>query len=92
MGMTQMTWEDDDNNRRVALTAEYSVANDALTIEALTPTHVHFLCPTSGDVVRTIRVWTEAGRSLLAGAFRSSRQFEQLTLQLAEDCQLAAQV
>ena len=92
MGTTQMTWEDDDNNRRVALTAKYSVANDALTIEALTPTHVTFLCPTSGDVMRTIRVWTETGQALLTRAFRNSQQFEQLTMQLAEDCQLTARV
>lgn len=91
MGTVQMTWEDEENNRQVRLTAEYSVASDSLTIRSITPTQVSFLCPTSGDALRTVRVWTDKGRELLARAFRGSDQFDALLTELAEQAGLTAQ-
>ena len=58
----QATWEDEENNRRVELVVNHR--SDSTPV--VTPTRVTFLCPTTKAPLRSIGVWTEAGRRVLA--------------------------
>ncbi len=71
-------WEDEENNRQVAFAVEFVRRNDAVEIQSLTPKQVTFLCPQSNAPLRSIGVWTEKGRELLANQFRASEQIAQL--------------
>lgn len=67
-------WEDEENNRRVAFDVRVTRTNNAVEIQSLTPKQVTFLCPQSNAPLRSIGVWTEKGRELLANQFRASEQ------------------
>ena len=67
-------WEDEENNRQVAFAVQYKRTPDAVEIHSLTPKQVTFLCPQSNAPLRSIGVWTEKGRELLANQFRASGQ------------------
>jgi hypothetical protein len=71
-------WEDEENNRQVAFAVEFTRRNDAVEIQSLTPKQVTFLCPQSNAPLRSIGVWTEKGRQLLANQFRASEQIAQV--------------
>lgn len=71
-------WEDEENNRKVAFAVQYKRTNDAVEIHSLTPKQVTFLCPQSSKPLRSIGVWTEKGRELLADQFRASAHMVQL--------------
>jgi hypothetical protein len=71
-------WEDEENNRQVAFAVQFTRTNDAIEIQSLTPKHVTFLCPQSNAPLRSIGVWTEKGRQLLANQFRASESIAQL--------------
>jgi hypothetical protein len=71
-------WEDEENNRKVAFAVQYKRTADAVEIHSLTPKQVTFLCPQSNAPLRSIGVWTEKGRQLLANQFRASEQAAQL--------------
>jgi hypothetical protein len=71
-------WEDEENNRQVAFAVEFTRSNDAVEIQSLTPRKVTFLCPESNAPLRSIGVWTEKGRQLLANQFRASDSIAQL--------------
>jgi hypothetical protein len=71
-------WEDEENNRKVAFAVQYKRTNDAVEIHSLTPREVTFLCPHSNAPLRSIGVWTEKGRELLADQFRASAQMAEL--------------
>jgi hypothetical protein len=66
MNTCQTNWEDAENNRRVELVVNYRLDASRVQINDVTPTRVTFLCPTSGNPVRSIGVWTGGGRRLLA--------------------------
>jgi hypothetical protein len=71
-------WEDAANNRRVAFSAKFTRTADAVEIQDLTPKQVTFLCPESQGELRTIGVWTEKGRELLAHQLRTSGHLTEL--------------
>ena len=71
-------WEDEENNRKVAFAVQVKRTSDAVEIHSLTPKQVTFLCPQSNAPLRSIGVWTETGRELLANQFRASEQMAQL--------------
>ena len=75
-------WEDKDNNRRVAYSVGYTRAAGAVEIKALTPKQVTFICPESKDELRSIGVWTEKGRELLAHQLRTSGHLTELERQI----------
>jgi hypothetical protein len=75
-------WEDEDNNRRVAFSAAFTRQAGAIEIKALTPKQVTFLCPDSGSELRSIGVWTDKGRELLAHQLRTSGHLTQLERQI----------
>lgn len=75
-------WEDGENNRRVAFSVGYTRETSGVEIKALTPKQVTFLCPASGSELRSIGVWTEKGRELLAHQLRTSGHLTELERQI----------
>lgn len=71
-------WDDALNNRRVAFSAHLKRSGDAVEIQAITPKQVTFLCPKSRSELRTIGVWTEKGREMLAHQLRTSGHLTEL--------------
>lgn len=61
MGNLVSTWDDTDNNRRVELAIVYKLEGGHVELVKVTPIKVTFV-----DAKRSIRVWTERGRQLLA--------------------------
>ena len=84
MGIANVTWEDEENNRHVEFSIAYAVENAELKIREITPQSVAFLCSQKANRVRSIGVHTSAGRQLLARQFAESGQFAALTRQLSQ--------
>jgi len=72
----QACWEDDENNRRVAVSMNYHLSGDQIEITQVTPTQVTFFCSKTGQPNRTIGVRTETGRRVLRRAFEAARQLD----------------
>ncbi len=83
MKSCQATWEDEENNRRVELVVNYRLDNQRVEINDVTPTRVNFLCPTSGNTLRSIGVWTNGGRRVLARQIAASRRLDTLPHEIA---------
>ena len=64
---TIAVWEDEEINRKVSLAVDYEVGPAGITIQGVTPQQVEF-----PGQQRTIRVWTDAGRRILAEQFANS--------------------
>ena len=75
-------WEDEENNRRVAFSVGYTREAGAVELKAVTPKQVTFLCPESKNALRTISVWTDKGRELLAHQLRTSGHLTELERQI----------
>jgi hypothetical protein len=84
MGIANVTWEDEENNRKVAFSVAYAVENQKLTIREITPRSVDFLCNKTLSTVRTIGVHTSTGRKLLAKQFQQSPQFKKVAGQISD--------
>lgn len=74
----EANWEDEENNRKVSVAVEYTHDNDGLEIKSLTPKQVTFLCPESNNPLRSIGVWTDKGRELLAKQLHAAGYLPQL--------------
>ncbi len=72
MNSCQSVWEDDEANRKVELLVDYSQDESGVTINEITPTKVTFVDSATKAHVRSIGVWTKAGRSLLVKQFRAA--------------------
>ena len=66
MQKIEANWEDGENNRQVAVAVEFTRKEDTVEIQSLIPKQVTFLCPESNNPLRSVGVWTEKGRELLA--------------------------
>ena len=84
MNSCQATWEDAENSRRVDLVVSYQVDATRVEISNVTPTRVNFLCPTSGNVTRSIGVWTNGGRRVLGRQLKASGRLSSLKQEIAE--------
>jgi hypothetical protein len=82
MKTVESHWEDEENNRRVAYSVGYTHEAGAIQVKAVTPKHVTFLCPEKKTELRTINVWTEKGRELLAHQLRTSGHLTELERQI----------
>lgn len=78
MNSTQLTWEDDDNNRQVRFQVQFTTGNSEIEIAEIVPTEVEF---TDG---RKIGVHTETGRKLLTRQITQSGRLETLKTEIAE--------
>jgi hypothetical protein len=76
----QATWEDEENNRRVELVVNHRLGLTPTVI----PTRVTFLCPTTGSPLRSIGVWTEGGRRVLARQIEKAGRLATIPQEIAE--------
>jgi hypothetical protein len=83
MKSCQATWEDEDNNRSVELVVNYRLDSKQVEVEGVTPTRVNFLCPDSGKTLRSIGVWTNGGRRVLARQLANSGRLATLPKEIA---------
>jgi hypothetical protein len=75
-------WEDAENNRRVAYSVAYARYDRGIAIKAVTPTHVTFTCPATKSELRSVGVWTQKGRDLLAHQLRTSGHLTEVERQI----------
>ena len=87
MGSYAATWEDEDNNRQIQFSVEYSTETGSVEIETITPTKVSFICPETNTCTRSVGVHTEAGREMLANHFRANGDLQQLADEIAKRTQ-----
>ena len=92
MGTYNATWEDEDNNRLVLFSVDYTTENGSVEIASMTPTKVSFVCRESKTCTRSIGVHTNAGRDLLAKQFAKSGRISELAAEVAARTELAAAV
>jgi len=79
----QATWEDEENNRRVELVVNHRLDATRVDINDVTPTRVTFLCPSTGSPVRSIGVWTNGGRRVLARQMAAAGRLATLPQEIA---------
>lgn len=77
MNSTQMTWEDDDNNRQVRFRVDFNVGKSDIEIVDVVPTEVAF-------EDKTIGVHTEKGRLMLKSQMAAAGRFETLQSEIVE--------
>ncbi|MCC7474433.1 MAG: hypothetical protein IT425_03490 [Pirellulales bacterium] len=80
----QATWEDEENNRHVELVVNYRLDESRVEINNVTPTRVTFFCPTSGNKLRSIGVWTDGGRRMLAQQAHEAGRIDAVKNDIAE--------
>ena len=83
MGTYNATWEDEENNRLVQFSVNYTTENGSI-IASLTPTKITFLCQETKETIRSIGVYTEKGRALIAKQFEQSGKIEVTGPQLTQ--------
>ena len=79
----QATWEDDETSRQIELVVNYQLDKSRVEINGVTPTRVTFLCPTWKKPLRSVRVWTNGGRRLLARQAIAAGQLKPLAEKIA---------
>ena len=84
------SWEDEENNRIVWLSVQYTIDGQEVAIESVTPRSVTFIDPATKKPTRSIKVWTDAGRKLLLKQYSQHVGLDRL--QLAVEQHLAALV
>lgn len=81
----QATWEDEENNRSVELVVNHRLDAKRVEITDVTPTRVTFLCPTTKSPVRSIGVWTDGGRRMLARQIEAAGRLATLPQEIAQE-------
>ena len=85
-----VTWEDEENNRQVEFSVEYTIEDQAVEVRNITPSSVNFLRSEKGHA-RKIGVHTTTGRKMLANQFAASNQFAAIKNTLRDsDCSITA--
>jgi hypothetical protein len=69
----RIVWEDEVKAREVEIFVHYKITGDVVQIESVRPTKVTLYDRVSKSIARELKVWTEAGRNLLARAYHASR-------------------
>ena len=80
----QANWEDAEASRHVELVVNYKLDQARVELGDVTPTRVTFLCSQTGKVKRSIGVWTEGGRRLLARQAAAAGRLKTLAQEIAE--------
>jgi hypothetical protein len=81
----QATWEDEENNRLVELVVNHRLDAKRVDINDVTPTRVTFLCPQTKAPLRSIGVWTDGGRRVLARQIEAAGRLTTLPQEIAAD-------
>lgn len=84
MGSFQASWEDEENNRRVDLVVDYRIAAGQVEIASVTPQRVYFSKSRAAEPFRSVGVWTEKGRQLLAAQAKAAGFVDRVRHQIAE--------
>ena len=79
MNSTIAKWEDDENNRQVQYSVDYTIENGSIDIVNVTPRQVDFACETKNSV----GVHTAKGKSLLAEKIQASGHLNQVKNEIA---------
>ena len=82
MQKCEMNWEDDENNRIVALAVEYAVDAADVILKDVTPTAITFVDPATKAPVRNLRIHTATGARLVRKQWRQRGGVERLEHQL----------
>ncbi len=77
-------WEDEDCNRQVQFSVEYSIENGAVEIANVTPTKVSFICEETNTIIRSIGVHTLTGCKKLAEQIIAAGQIDRLKGEIIE--------
>ena len=72
-----------DTNRKVEVEVRYSLADVGVSISEVTPKRVTFLCPETKNELRSIGVWTEAGRRHLMDVLHTAGHIDLLPDEIA---------
>ena len=86
MQTMQANWEDEENNRIVAMAVQYTVDANEVKLHDVTPTSVTFR-----PQQRTIRVHTAAGARMLRKQWRATGGYEHLEHELTQSLLTGAQ-
>ena len=78
MQKIETNWADQKNNRQVSVAVEFTRDENAVQITSVTPKQVTFLCPVSNSPLRSVGVWTDKGRELLAKQLHAAGYLPQL--------------
>ena len=81
MQTVQANWEDEENNRVVKLSVQYTIDADEVKLREVTPTSVTFL---QDAAQRTIGVHTATGARLLRKQWRAKGGVEHLEHKLTQ--------
>ncbi|MCA9258586.1 MAG: hypothetical protein KDA61_05280 [Planctomycetales bacterium] len=84
MQSIQVSWEDEENNRIVELAVQYRLDASSVSIDGITPSRVHFLCPQTGSSLRSIGVHREKGREVVKRQFINGGGMQRLMGHLEE--------
>ncbi len=84
MGSFQASWEDEENNRRVDLVVDYRIAAGQVEIASVTPQRVYFAKSRAAEPFRSVGVWTEKGRQLIAAQAKAAGFVDRVRHQIAE--------
>ena len=87
MQTVQANWEDEENNRVVALSVQYTIDADEVKLREVTPTSVTFI---QDAAQRTIGVHTATGVRLLRKQWRAKGGVEHLEHQLTQSLLVGA--
>ena len=84
MKNTIATWEDEENNRHIQFSVDYSIENNQVEIKSVTPNKISFVCPTTNTVTRAIGIHTETGQSFLVSKIQEAGQIEAVAHEIAQ--------
>ena len=90
MNSMEMTWEDEDGNRNVQFSINYTIENSDIEIANVTPTAVSFTCQQSNTVTNSVGVHTEKGRKMLADQIVKAGQMEKAIDRINEELLVVA--
>jgi hypothetical protein len=79
----QSVWQCATTNRKVEVEVSYSLAETGVSIREVTPKRVTFLCPETKNELRSIGVWTEAGRRHLVDVLHTAGHLDLLPEEIA---------
>ena len=83
MNNINATWEDEENNRHVQFSVEYTIENGRVEIHAVAPSKISFVCPQTNTVNRVINIHTDGGRRMLERQLVAAGQIEALATEIA---------
>ena len=86
----ETSWEDEENNRIVDLSVDYSVAGDSIEVNKIAPKKVTFLCSETKQPQRSVQVYGDRARRHLEGRFRQGNRLELLEIELLRNAAVQA--